>query len=125
MSRKPRAAASGNAPANTTPSWKDDPRVIAFLLLWFVIGAFMMFVGSAVWDTLGLVLVLAEAILILAIDRHGLYTMYGFVKVENLTPAMRRWLPVAEVILFPVTLAVYLVRRIIEARETVAQMPRR
>lgn len=126
MSRKPRSTNKTGKPSQAAaPAVKDDPRVIAFLLLWFIVGAFLMFVGSALPDTIGLIMVTVEALVVLGLDRSGLYTMHGLVKVETLSSTQRTLLPIAEVIFFPVTLGVYLTRRIIEARDAVTQAPKR
>ncbi|MEO7000482.1 MAG: hypothetical protein ABI068_01595 [Ktedonobacterales bacterium] len=110
------------APAPSTPSSgvfqlrRYGLRALIFYGVWCAIGYVLMFFGNAITDTVGLVVVFAEALLIYGIDREGLKTMNGLIAWGQLNSAQRWLLGIAEVIVFPLTLAVYLIRSILVAR---------
>ena len=93
-----------------------SPRALVFYGAWCVIGYVLMFFGNAITDTVGLIVVFAEALLIYGVDRDGLKTMNGLVNWGQLHPAQRWLLGIGEVIVFPLTLLVYLIRCILISR---------
>ena len=113
------APMSQNTPSPTTPPLFDpasvvareyEPAAVIALALWCMIGTVMMFAGTALLDTSGLALTVAETALLLIIDRQGFYTAAGLFKVDQWSKAQRVLLAIAEIPLFFVVLAVYIIR---------------
>ncbi len=87
------------------------PRLlVGALAIWCFGGIVLMFFGTAVTDTLGLVLTVAEAIFIVSRDREGFYTGAGFWKVAEWSSAQRTALAVLEIPFYFLELMLYVVR---------------
>jgi hypothetical protein len=87
------------------------PRLlIGILAIWCFAGVALMFFGSAIPDTLGFILTLAEAFFILVRDRRGFYTCAGFFKVDEWSSGQRAALAVAEVPGYFLALILYVIR---------------
>jgi hypothetical protein len=84
--------------------------VAGILAIWCFGGVALMFFGTALTDTIGLVLTVAEALFILSRDRVNFYTGAGFWKVNQWSAAQRTLLAVLEVPFYFLALALYVVR---------------
>lgn len=84
--------------------------VVGVLAIWCFAGVLLMFFGTAITDTLGAVLTIAEAVFILTRDRVGFYTGAGFWKVDEWSSGQRMALAIAEIPLWFVALMLYVVR---------------
>lgn len=73
-------------------------------------GIVLMFFGTAITDTLGLVLTVAETLFILTRDRANFYNGAGFWKVDQWSAGQRTLLAVLEVPFYFLALALYVVR---------------
>ncbi|HET9111001.1 MAG TPA: hypothetical protein VFN78_09275 [Ktedonobacterales bacterium] len=106
----------------------EYPRMLlGFLAIWCFVGFVMMFFGStfgnaAMIDTIGLAVVAAEAIFILARDRKGFYTCAGFFKVDEWSSGQRAALAIAEVPCFMIALVLYVIR-VVMKQYTLDQQP--
>ncbi|MGH2501257.1 MAG: hypothetical protein ACRDID_01955, partial [Ktedonobacterales bacterium] len=80
------------------------------LAIWCFGGIALMFFGTAITDTLGLVLTVAEAVFILMRDRVNFYNGAGFWKVEKWSAGQRALLAALEVPFYFLALAIYVVR---------------
>ncbi len=87
-----------------------EPSAVVALALWCIIGVVLMFYGNAITDTFGTGLVVAEAAVLLMIDRRGLYTDAGLFKVDQWNKAQRVLLAIGEVLFFFVTVIIYVIR---------------
>lgn len=112
----PAPGPSARAGARPFQLRRYTPRALVFYGVWCVIGYVLMFFGNPITDTVGLVVVFAEALLIYGVDRDGLKTMNGLVNWNQLHPAQRWLLGIGEVIVFPLTLLVYLIRCLLISR---------
>lgn len=84
--------------------------VVGVLAVWCFGGIVLMFMGTALTDTLGAVLTIAEAVFILTRDREGFYTGAGFWKVSEWSSGQRMALAIAEIPFWFIALMLYVVR---------------
>lgn len=84
--------------------------IVGILAIWCFAGVVLMFFGTALTDTAGAVLTIAEALFILTRDRVGFYTGAGFWKVDEWSSGQRTALAIAEIPLWFVALMLYVVR---------------
>lgn len=96
-------------PASVVSREYERPAVIA-LALWLMVGTLLMFSGTALLDTSGLMAMIIEAALALAVDRRGFYTAAGLFQVDSWRPARRVLLAIAEVPGFYFVLVIYVIR---------------
>ena len=96
-------------PASVVAREYESAAVVA-LALWCMIGVLMMFAGTALLDTSGLGLTVAETLILLVIDRRGFYTAAGLFKVDQWNGAQRVLLAIAEVPGFFIVLIIYIIR---------------
>ena len=69
---------------------RDYERIaVVALALWCMIGVLLMFAGTALLDTSGLGLTVAETALLLVLDRRGFYTAAGLFPVDRWNQAQR------------------------------------
>lgn len=73
-------------------------------------GLVLMFFGTAVTDTLGLILTVGETLYILTRDRANFYSGAGFWKVDQWSAGQRALLAALEVPFYFLALALYVVR---------------
>ena len=96
--------------AKTIKARRYPRMLVAALVIWCFGGIVLMFFGTAITDTLGLILTVIEAIFILTRDREGFYTGAGFWKVDEWSSAQRTALAVLEVPFYFLELMLYVVR---------------
>jgi hypothetical protein len=87
-----------------------EPSAVAALALWLMLGTVLMFAGNPLMDTSGLGLTIAEASVLLILDRRGFYTGAGLFKVDEWSKTRRILLAIAEVPLYYFALALYVIR---------------
>lgn len=118
-------------PPITTPAPAEQGRklernTLITLGIVYLLSVIMMFSGLGPFglvDTIGLFLSLIETLVVLGLDKPGLASMRGLVNRATLSGGQRLALTIGEIIFFPLTLAVYLVRALIEAREELGLLP--
>ncbi len=111
---------SQNAPHDPAPHALFDPAsvkardyesaAVVALALWCIVGMVLMFYGNAITDTFGTSLVVAEAAVLLMIDRRGLYTGAGLFKLDQWSKTQRVLLAIGEVLFFFVPVIIYVIR---------------
>lgn len=115
MSQSPQPPQSSQQPIaffdpKTIKATTYPGKLLGLLAIWCFVGIVLMFFGTAITDTLGLVLTVAEALFILSRDREGFYTGAGFFKVAEWSSAQRTALAVIEVPFYFLALMLYIVR---------------
>jgi len=117
-------------PTSTTPKPSEQGRkfdrgTLVTLGIVYLLAVVMMFSGGygGLVDTIGLLISLVEALIVLGLDKPGLASMRGLINRETLSSGARLALTIGEVIFFPLTLGVYLVRALIEARDELGFTP--
>ena len=114
------------APAPAEQGRKLERNTLITLGVVYLLSVIMMFSGLGPFglvDTIGLFLSLIETLVVLGLDKPGLASMRGLVNRATLSSGQRLALTIGEIIFFPLTLAVYLVRALIEAREELGLLP--
>ncbi len=114
------------APAPAEQGRKLERNTLITLGVVYLLSVIMMFSGLGPFglvDTIGLFLSLIETLVVLGLDKPGLASMRGLVNRASLSSGQRLALTIGEIIFFPLTLAVYLVRALIEAREELGLTP--
>ncbi len=116
---------TSTAPTPSTQGRKLDKGLLVTLGIVYLISLVMMFSGGygGLIDTIGLLISLIEALIVLGLDRPGLASMRGLVNRETMSGGARLALTIAQIIFFPVTLGVYLVRALIEVRDELGLTP--
>jgi len=120
-----------NQPTSTTPTPSEQGRkfdrgTLVTLGIVYLLSVILMFSGLGPFglvDTIGLFIALVEALIVLGLDRPGLASMRGLINRETLSSGQRLALTIGEVIFFPLTLGVYLVRALIEVRDELGLTP--
>ncbi|HUY79230.1 MAG TPA: hypothetical protein VMV29_20850 [Ktedonobacterales bacterium] len=114
-----------NQQTSTAQGRKFDRGTLVTLGIVYLLAVVMMFSGGygGLVDTIGLLISLVEALIVLGLDKPGLASMRGLINRETLSSGARLALTIGEVIFFPLTLGVYLVRALIEARDELGFTP--
>ena len=119
-----------NQPTSTTPTPSEQGRkfdrgMLVTLGIVYLLSVIMMFSGGygGLVDTLGLIIALVEALIVLGLDKPGLASLRGLINRESLSDGARLALTIGEIVFFPLTLGVYLVRALIEARDELGLTP--
>lgn len=117
---------TSTAPTPSAQGRKFDRGTLVTLVSVYLLSLIMMFSGLGPFglvDTLGLFISLVETLIVLGLDKPGLASMRGLVNRETLSGGQRLALTIGEIVFFPLTLGVYLVRALIEARDELGLTP--
>lgn len=107
----------------TDPNFRPHryaPNLLIGLAVWCAVGLVLMFFGNAFTDTLGLLLLIVEAVVVWRMDQPGFASINGLVHWRGLSGGARIGAIVLEVLFFWLVLAVYLVRAFLYERQTLA-----
>jgi hypothetical protein len=117
---------TSTAPTPSAPGRKFDKGTLVTLGIVYLLSVIMMFSGLGPFglvDSIGLFISFVEALIVLGLDRPGLASLRGLINRETLSGGARLALTIGEVIFFPLTLGVYLVRALIEVRDELGLTP--
>ena len=113
---RPRASASSSSGATPFRARRFKGSALTFYGAWCVVGYVLMFWGNPITDTVGLLIVFVEALLLYALDKEGMKRMNGLIPWDALSMLQQRALTVLEILFFPITLLVYLIRSVLVTR---------